>query len=178
MSILLDKRRARSERSRRAILSAARGLVVNGPDTLTVGAVAARAGVSRLTVYQRFGSRQGLLDAVAAQAARPQASTGRATPSLREAIHAACERWASDPVLFRRLPAAAESNPAATHQLAEGLAAGDLLRPGCSLREAEDVIAVVTSFPVFDRLHHDGRRSMPAVAEILERMAASLLAPA
>ena len=33
--------------------------------------------------------------------------------------------------------------------LAERLAASDQLRPGCSLREAEDVIGAITSFPVF-----------------------------
>jgi hypothetical protein len=33
------------------------------------------------------------------------------------------------------------------------------------------VIGILTSFPVFDRLHKEGRRSPSAVAEILLRMA-------
>ena len=60
--------------------------------------------------------------------------------------------------------------------LAERLAASGQLRPGCSLKEAEDVIGALTSFPVFDRLHKDGRRSSAAVGEILLRLAAAILA--
>ena len=59
--------------------------------------------------------------------------------------------------------------------LAERLAGADLLRPGCSLKEAEDVIGAITSFPVFDRLHKDGRRSQAAVVEILVRLASTIM---
>jgi hypothetical protein len=87
--------------------------------------------------------------------------------------------WASDPALFRGLPGPlrAELEAAAEDRvLAERLAASGQLRPGCSLKEAEDVIGALTSFPVFDRLHKDGRRSSAAVAEILLRLAAAILA--
>ena len=60
--------------------------------------------------------------------------------------------------------------------LAERLADEDELRPGCSIKEAEDVIAALTSFAVFDRLHRDGRRSAAAVTEILGRLAGGILA--
>jgi hypothetical protein len=60
--------------------------------------------------------------------------------------------------------------------LAERLAASDELRPGCSIKEAEDVIGALTSFEVFDRLSKDGRRSPAAVAEILGRLASGILA--
>jgi hypothetical protein len=62
--------------------------------------------------------------------------------------------------------------------LAERLASADQLRPGCSLKEAEDVIGALTSFAVFDRLHQDGRRSSTAIAEILMRLAGAILSPA
>src|SRR5260370_912687 len=62
--------------------------------------------------------------------------------------------------------------------LAERLASADQLRPGCSLKEAEDVIGALTSFDVFDRLHQDGRRSSSAVADILMRLAGAILNPA
>jgi hypothetical protein len=65
---------------------------------------------------------------------------------------------------------------AAPRLLAERLAAADRLRPGCSLREATDVIGLLSSFPVFDRLHHDGRRTSVAVADVLMRLAAAILA--
>jgi hypothetical protein len=51
----------------------------------------------------------------------------------------------------------------------------DELRPGCSIKEAEDVIAALTSFEIFDRLYKDGRRSPAAVAEILARLASGIL---
>ena len=146
-----------------------------GSEPPTVGAVASRAGVSRLTVYQHFGSHRGLIEAVAASTLPSPPPVGGA-PSLRRSIEAACERWASDPFLFRRLPSAAGRDPEAARDLAAALAAEDRLRPGCSLREAEDVISLVTSFPSFDRLHHDGRRSPAAVVDILYRLAASILA--
>jgi hypothetical protein len=60
--------------------------------------------------------------------------------------------------------------------LAERLATHDQLRPGCSVKEAADVIGILTSFAVFDRLHQGGRRSTSAVAEILMRMAGEFLA--
>jgi hypothetical protein len=60
--------------------------------------------------------------------------------------------------------------------LAERLAGADQLRPGCSIKEAEDVIGALTSFEVFDRLHRDGRRTTAAVREILWRLAAGILA--
>lgn len=174
---MATERRARGAATRRAILAAARELVVQGRGLPALGAVAARAGVSRLTVYQHFGSHRGLLDAVAAAAREAPHPSGGG--SLRATIRAACERWAADPGLYRNLPIAADPRPDVARELAARLAGEDLLRPGCSVREAEDVIAVATSFAAFDRLHQDGRRSVAAVSEILHRMAASVLnAPA
>jgi hypothetical protein len=100
---------------------------------------------------------------------------------LRDRITAACGVWSSDPALFRALPAmTSPGDPAATKDraLAERLASADQLRPGCSLKEAEDVIGALTSFAVFDRLHQDGRRSSTAIAEILMRLAGAILTPA
>ena len=117
-------------------------------------------------MYHHFGSHAGLLEAVAAGATGP-APTG----DLHETIAAAVRHWAGDPALFRSLPAEIEP----PHDLAMALAAADQLRPGCSIKEAEDVLAILTSFAAFDRLHQDGRRSPQAVIEILTRMAGSIL---
>jgi AcrR family transcriptional regulator len=157
--------------TRSRLLSAARELIVAGDRMPSAGAVAARAGVSRLTIYDHFGSYPGLLAALAEKSA---VSAPPPAADLRAAIQDACERWATDPGLFRRLPPA--ESTAVAHDLATALAAADRLRPGCSVREAEDVIGLVISFPVFDRLHRDGRRSSLAVAEILNRLASSILA--
>lgn len=183
----LGKRQAGVDRTKAAVLTAARELVAaGGGSQLSVGAVARRAGVSRLTIYNRFGSRSGLLRAVAGEAhgrSLPPAANGAKEPreELRDRIAAACSTWSTDPALFRALPAVTSAgDPAAQRDrgLAERLAAADQLRPGCSLKEAEDVIGALTSFAVFDRLHQDGRRSPTAVADILMRLAGAILSPA
>jgi AcrR family transcriptional regulator len=182
----LGRRQAAADRTRAAILEAARDLLAAGsPPRLSVGAVATRAGVSRITVYNRFGSREGLLQSLAAEAGRrpgpfpAEQVDDDSRARLRRRIGSACSTWASDPPLFRQLPdvgaieqRAAESDRA----MVERLAATDQLRPGCSIKEAEDVIAVVTSFASFDRLHNAGRRTPAAVAEILMRLAGGVLA--
>ena len=140
-----------------------------------MAAVAQKAGVSRVTVYNRFPNRSDLLAALAPPVTR-QAVLDKGDPPA--ALHAAFVRssaaWAADPALYRRLRLEEETDTA--RAVAERLAAADALRPGCSLREAEDVIAVLTSFSVFDRLHRDGRRQPAAVAEILTRLAGAILA--
>jgi AcrR family transcriptional regulator len=176
-----SRRAVRSARTRSAILDAARALVGASADPPTVGAVARHAGVSRLSVYHHFGSHSGLLRALADEVRLPSlalAGDSSASQQLRQRIRTACERWASEPALFRRLPAATEpASPDDDHELALRLAAQDQLRPGCSLREAEDVIGLVTSFAAFDPLHQGGRRSVAATAEILSRMAGAILVP-
>jgi AcrR family transcriptional regulator len=182
----LGKRQAGVDRTRAAVLTAARELVAaGGGSTLSVGAVARRAGVSRLTIYNRFGSRSELLRAVAGEAHRrtaaaPAPGSGGEDPrqQLRDRIASACANWSSDPALFRALPAVTSAgDPAASKDraLAERLASADQLRPGCSLKEAEDVIGALTAFEVFDRLYQDGRRSSQAVADILMRLAGAIL---
>jgi AcrR family transcriptional regulator len=179
----LGRRRPAVLRNQAAILAATRELVAaGGLPAVSVGAVAARAGVSRLTVYNRFGSKAALVRAVASEARRagvPPVSPEIGDPRdrVRQRITESCVLWASDPALFRGLPEepAFENEPGTDRALAERLAAADQLRPGCSLKEAEDVIGALTSFTTFDRLHKDGRRSTAAVAEILMRLAAAVL---
>lgn len=174
----LGARQASIDRTAEAILGAGRKLLAASPAaSVSVGAIAREAGVSRLTVYQRFGSRSALLEALVPR--RPTSGSPAPTDpreSLRAHLQQACETWATDPALFRHLPASMARDLEAERRLAERLLAADALRPGCSIREAEDVIAALTSFAVFDRLHRDGRRSPTAVTEILMRLAASILA--
>lgn len=175
------RRQAEVDRTRSSILAAARELVSEvGPDA-SVGKVAEQAGVSRITVYNQFGSKAGLLEALSVEARPPlpemQAVEPGADPvdDLRRHIEQACAAWAANPRLYRQLARREQGNSSDSNRaLAERLAAADRLRPGCSIKEAEDVIGILTSFPVFDRLHKDGRRSPPAVAEILLRMASGL----
>ncbi len=176
----LGRRRAAVERTHEAILEAARELVAAGAEP-SVGEIARRAGVSRVTVYNRLGGRASLFAALARAAAtagaddRPDLDPHVA---LRRHFAAACTAWAADPRLFRHLPrSAADSGRAgeAARRLATRLAEVDLLRPGCSVREAEDVIAALGTFAVFDRLHGDGRRPPAAVTDVLMRLASAVL---
>jgi AcrR family transcriptional regulator len=180
----LGRRAAETERTRARILAAARSLVAElGPET-GVGKVAELAGVSRITVYNQFGSKAQLLEALSADLrpdfkAVPAEAGADPAADLRRRVEQACGAWAADPVLFRRLPAhrGEAQQIEADQALAERLAAHDRLRPGCSIREAADVIGIVTSFAAFDRLHGRGRRSPSAVAEILLRMCSGVMAP-
>lgn len=162
----LGRRQASVDRTAENILAAARGRLEQGL-VLSVGAVAQAAGVTRATVYNRFGSRAELLRKLSPPAAAP-------APDLHGFLGARCARWAASPALYRHLPESDEGEPA--RRLAENLAQADELRPGCSIREAQDVIAALGSFALFDRLHLDGRRSPSAVAEILMRLARGILA--
>lgn len=154
------------ERTADQILAAARS-ELEEQGRLSVGAVARRAGVTRATIYNRFGSRTELLRRLAPAPAA-------AAPDLEGFLTARCDRWAASPALYRHLPEVDDAG--ATRRLAEDLARLDLLRPGCSIKEAQDVLAMLGSFPVFDRLHQDGRRSSAAVADVLLRLARGILA--
>ena len=179
-SYRLGRRQAAVDRTRSTILAAARDLLTElGPGS-SLGQVAEHAGVSRITVYNHFGSKAQLFQALAANA-RPTAgppAINDATPRerLKSQIAQACASWAADPAFYRRLyehGSWAGEDPERDRELAEVLATADQLRPGCSIKEAEDVIGLLTSFQAFDRLHKGGRRSPAAVGEILTRMAAS-----
>src|SRR3989442_13135299 len=62
----LGRRQPAAQRTRARVLRAARQLLTAraGAEPFSVDAVARRAGVARMTVYHRFGSRRGLLEAL------------------------------------------------------------------------------------------------------------------
>jgi AcrR family transcriptional regulator len=181
----LGRRQAAVDDTRATILAAARDELASGEPGLTAGAVARRAGVSRLTIYHQFGSKAGLLRELATGSRRAPLTAQSEHPDpldqLRQRIADSCSRWSVDPALYRRLPGveAIDMDVARSdRELAERLAAAGYLRPGCSLTEAEDLIGAITSFDMFDRLFKDGRRSTRAVIEILVRVGSTLLRPA
>lgn len=175
----LGHRQAAVDGTRASILAAAQKLVSGGPAaSVSVGAVARRAAVSRITVYNHFGSRAGLL---AALVPRPGTVSQGHDPDpvrdLRARLAASCAVWSADPALYRNLPGANRAGDDDwSKRLAERLAAADRLRPGCSIKEAQDVIGLLSSFAVFDALYGDGRRPLASVVEILARLAAAVIA--
>lgn len=170
----LGRRQAAVDQTADSILTAARDLVAEG-EGVSVGAIARRAGVSRITIYNRFGSRSGLLEALVPHSTPADPGVGDPRAVLRQHLERTSNAWSAHPALFRHLPPPGEDFETG-RRIAASLAAADSLRPGCSLREAEDVIGALSSFAVFDRLHKDGRRSPAAVSEILIRLAAGILA--
>jgi AcrR family transcriptional regulator len=165
----MGRRQSSIDRTSQDIVEAGRRLIESGPTTnLSVGRVAREAGVTRATVYNRYGSRDALLRAL-----EPTYQAGEAS-TAREYLAAQAAKWAASPALFRRLPPSQQSE--IPRRLAEALAAADQLRPGCSIREAADVLAVLGSFAMFDALFHDGGRSTGQVVEILVRLTAAILA--
>lgn len=173
-SYRLGKRQAGADRTREGILAAARQLVGSG-GLPSVGEVARQAGVSRVTVYNRFGSREGLIRSLVPKNRPGMLAEGPARDQLHQHLAQSCTRWAADPALYRNLPSSPAGPDETERELAERLAESDELRLGCSIKEAEDVIGILSSFEVFDRLHRDGRRAPAAVTEILMRLATGIL---
>ena len=171
----LGRRQDAVDRTAAGVLDAARELVAEGARTPSAQAIANRAGVSRVTVYNRFGSVRELLGRLGPEPAALPAEGG-AREALHSHLRSAAAAWALRPALYRNLPRTPEPDPEALRRLVERLSAEDALRPGCSLKEAEDVIGILSSFHAFDRLHRDGRRSPAAVADILMRLASVTLA--
>ena len=108
-----SRRAAGVERTRGAIVAAGRAcLIGDGYHRLSLETVAGRADVTRVTIYRQFGSRLGLLEAIAEDLAarseivpamRRVAAIGDAVGAFRALVRELCRFWASDPDLLRRL---------------------------------------------------------------------------
>ena len=83
-----DHRRATAERNVQSILDAAEALLHEGASA-SIAAVATRAGVSRVTVYAHFSTREAILEAVIQRAvARATAAFDTATSGAASAVEA------------------------------------------------------------------------------------------
>jgi len=109
-----DATHARIIAAARALLGSRKGIV-----GFSVDAVARKARITRLTVYNQFGSRRALLEAVFDDMAvggglhRIQEAMEVADPhdALRRIVAIFCAFWSSDTVAMVRLHAAAASDP-------------------------------------------------------------------
>src|SRR5262249_56661173 len=109
----LGRRQTTVEQTRARIVAAARELLAapGGFSGFTVDAVAGQAGVARMTVYNQFGSKIGLLEALFDDLAarglveRLRAAFARPEPreALAELIAAFGHFWGSDRVVIRRI---------------------------------------------------------------------------
>ncbi|HVV14657.1 TetR/AcrR family transcriptional regulator [Amycolatopsis sp.] len=168
------KRAQGVQRTRHKILAAARQhLIAVGYRNLSLEQVAADADVTRVTIYRQFGSKLGLLDAVAEDLAQRaglvpaiQAAAALDDPvtAFKAMVAELCRFWSTDPDLLRRLVSLAAVDPEA-HQVVSyreqwrfdqvALFVARLAEAGC-LRAPSDavtaavVVGATTSFATCD----------------------------
>ena len=59
----------------------------------------------------------------------------------------------------------------------EGLAAGGHLRPRWSAADAVDALALLTSYPTYERLRRSNTRTPEQIEALLAKLAVSIVAP-
>lgn len=176
--------------TRTRILEAARALV-GGPGDLgelSMDSVAERAGVSRMTVYNQFESRTGLLDALADHLAarggmarlREVFAEPNVDVALRRFVEVFSGFWASDRTTLRRMralgvlfPSRHRGLPArdawrlqAAANLVERHAASLALRSERQRRQAAELLSALSGFEFFDAIRTGGRTPAQASALI------------
>lgn len=143
-----DHRRATAERNEAAILDAAERLLARGAATSIV-AVAAEAGVSRVTVYGHFPAREDILEAV----------VERATHGAVAALDAAEPERGPPREALERLIAASWSE--LTRHLSAGRAAAEQLSADAMRRAHEPIAARVRALVERGREAGDFRADVP-----------------
>jgi AcrR family transcriptional regulator len=172
----LGQRLASVEQTRARIIAAVRDLLATPNDFsgFTIDAIAAHAGVARMTVFNQFGSKRGLLEALFDDLAarglvhRIQGAFMQADP--RKALEALVDAfggfWTSDRVVIRRIRGLAAMDTdfelavrARDERRREGirtiLSRFTKKRRKQSPTESDELVAIVhtlTSFETFDNL--------------------------
>jgi AcrR family transcriptional regulator len=171
-----EPRNARSRRTRAALLAATRALLEEqGTESLTMAAVAERAGVSRRAVYLHFASRTELLTELFGYVSEQEGLASSLEPVWRapDAV-AALEEWARHLARFhprilavalaiqrvRRVDPDAEAHwklvmadqQACCHRLATWLAREQRLAPPWTVQTAADMLWALMSFDLLEEL--------------------------
>ena len=189
----LGKRAVTAANTRQRILDAARDVIAaDGVPQAGLASIAERAGVTRTTVYQQFGSREELLLAVVndaldradVRAVRKALQHRDAARAARLLMRASSHFWATEHRLFTNIKGLAELDEAAhavdinkegvrighIENLAFRLAEQDKLRDDCSESHAVHILHLLTSFETFDQLHRLSRLRVDAVTSVLVAM--------
>ena len=190
------QRAASTAATRQAVIGAARDLLAEGPwSGFTLEAVATRAGVTRVTVYNHVTSKTGLLDAVltdlAERAGMDSLLTGTqemtAAQAWRFVIEQTCRFWHMERAVLRPLFGLAAIDPDIAANLTRReqwrtdqfdallsrLATRDRPEPQLPRDVLLAGLRAVTSFPTYDAL--GSIADDPAVAaELIGRLVISL----
>jgi AcrR family transcriptional regulator len=187
-------RAAQADEKRRHILRSARALLLTKPlPEVTLDAVAKEAGAARSTVYVAFGSRSGLFEALAEQLLvdvgfdRLVAAVEHPDPleALRGSFAESARVYAADRQVARALWSWGELEADAAGairvlehgrwegmvHLAGRLEGAGLLRADVPVKEAAEMLWVLTSFAAFDQLFAGRRLRPPAIGRRLTTMA-------
>ena len=174
---MYSSRRRAAPASRDKVLGAVYELLADGRfHESSVEDVAERAGVSRATVYQQFGSRLGLIDALCERFdENPALLAIRTTESLDEFIELCVAFWASEEAVLRQLYGVAAVDPAAADLVERQRAdrRGELERVlGRRGRSALPLLLVLTSFEAYEELRrHAGLTDRDVVKALKEASA-------
>jgi AcrR family transcriptional regulator len=177
-----SRRRVTTEQTRARLLKAARAMLA-ARDAISLDAVARKAGVTRLTVYNQFGSRRALLEAVFDDMAergglnriREAMTNPDPQAALQQIVVVFCDFWSTHHRALWRLHAAGatdaefEESLRARNQrrrrllsvLVDRMFDGDAKRPEVA-DELVDVLFALTSVGFFRELTAGGRRTDPA----------------
>jgi AcrR family transcriptional regulator len=189
-----SRRAATAERTRERIIKAATALLA-APGGLSLDAAAKKAGVTRLTVYNQFGSRRALLEAVfdniAERGRLHRISEAMRNPDPHEALQQIvaifCDFWgqhreahwrlqaasASDPEFQESLRARNERRRQLLSALVDRISVGDR-KPPQVLSELIDVLFALTGLAFFSELAAAGYKTKAACG-IIQALAADVL---
>lgn len=166
-------RKKREPASRQQVMEAVRALLREGAfHESTVEQVAARAGVSRATVYQQFGSRVGLVDAICDSL---DLDAVKASPDVATLLQRTSEFWAQEETLLSQLYDAAAVDPAAREFVERQTQDRYAHLPQWVDRAGVSVLGLLTSFETYIELRRRAGLSQRQVVAHLQRMASELL---
>jgi AcrR family transcriptional regulator len=187
------QQKARAEgaaETRRRIIEVTRDLLTRSPlENVSLPAIAAEAEVARSTVYAIFGSREGLMIALAedlldrggfariGQALRGPDVVRAFDVSMDVAMELYSQEHAVSQALLSLSAVDRDASSAAARlnfgrregmrKLAERMQAQGVLRDDVTVEEAADVLWLITSFETFDQLYRDRGLTPQQVGERL-----------
>jgi AcrR family transcriptional regulator len=138
----------------------------------TVEQVAGRAGVSRATVYQQFGSRVGLVDAICDSL---DLSAVMASPDVATLVKRSTDFWARDETLFSQLYDAAAVDPAAREFVERQTRDRYQQLPQWVDGPGLPILGLLTSFETYIELRRRAGLSQRQVVACLQQAATQLV---